>query len=116
MGNWKGVISPDTNEPSQYGRIFSTACPRTWSQTNIGGKELRGAFRTHRSYILAYYEIHKQQAEENGLAVDQVVDADTVRQHCSNVDYKTIEEKMKNYKNHLCVMEVMGKTVGELAG
>jgi hypothetical protein len=71
----------------------------------------------HRSHILAHCEIHKQQAEQKGLAVNQVVDADSVRQHCSNVDSKTIQAKMEKYKNHLCVVEVMmGKTVQELAG
>jgi hypothetical protein len=33
----------------------------TFSRDKIGSKELRGAFRTFRSYLLAYYTIHKEQ-------------------------------------------------------
>ena len=44
----------------------------TWSREKIGRAELRGAFRTHRSYILAYYHLHKAQAEAKGLCVDEI--------------------------------------------
>jgi hypothetical protein len=56
---------------------FKAHVKSTFSRDKIGSKELRGAFRTFRSYILAYYAIHKEQyanvsqedaTEEGGIA------------------------------------------------
>jgi hypothetical protein len=71
---------------------------RTWARENIGRKELCGAYRTHRSYILVYRDIHKKQAaEEFGLEVnDQSIDASLVLKSCSSVDFKTIQKKMQD--------------------
>lgn len=86
-----------------------------WSKDKIGYNQLRGAFRTHRAYILSYYEIHKEQAAEKGLTVEQLADPSIVKDLVESVDYKTIEEKMKSYKSHPNAMDFMGKVVRQLA-
>mgnify|MGYP000515062003 CR=1 FL=1 len=42
---------------------FKAHVKSTFSRDNIGAKESRGAFRTFRSYLLAYYTIHRDQFE-----------------------------------------------------
>ena len=76
---------------------FRGLVPSIWSGQNIGRKELSGAFWTHCSYILAYYDMHCAQAAAKGLSKTDILDAGIVKAQCRNLDYKTIQKKMKNY-------------------
>lgn len=92
---------------------------KIWSRESIGRRELRGSFRMHRSYILAYYYIHgKQTDDEKGeqeVDLTIVPDAKAALSNGSAIDYATIQKKMAEYKSHLCIMETMGKTIRTLS-
>ena len=70
----------------------------------------------HRSFILAYHEIHRAQAiAELGLDKNDMMDADVVAQHAESFVFSKIMDTMGAYKSHLSVSEMFRSFVRQIA-
>lgn len=97
---------------------FRVCVRNVFSRGGIGWKQLRGAYRMHRAFFLAYFDIHKTQAvEELGLAADDPIDADVDAEYAKSVGCNRImmERMLGDYKSHLSVSEMFSSVVRNLA-
>ena len=94
------------------GDAFRQQVEKQLSREMIGLRQVRGSFRAHRGFILAYYHLHSEQADVSLGTLDHI---ETVKEHAGALQYRDIIEKASEYKKHITVSEMIGTTVRDLA-
>lgn len=95
---------------------FRLRVRETFSRDGIGDYQLRGSFRMHRAFMLAYYHLHREQAEKAAGDNSTILfTADQVATHATSIGYESIMKNMGKYKSHLSICEMFGPEVRKLA-